>query len=78
MPTRLVEVEKSAPLAGAVGIMHVYDPSFYNCSEEEILFMIQVGDAFVKQNHKPAASPRNATFRIAIAVFNEIHVRQLN
>lgn len=41
-------------MANTLGVNHPDDPNIYISSEEDILLIIQVSDALVENDHKPA------------------------
>lgn len=48
------KLRKNASAAEDIGISYLDDDSLYLSSEADILLIVQVADAFLKNDHKPA------------------------
>lgn len=53
--SRLIKLDKEAPTAKILDITQLNYRSLYISSKEDILFMVQVSDAVVKNERKPAS-----------------------
>lgn len=73
----IVLKDRNAPAAKNFGTMHLDDPSLYNFSEKNILFMIQAADTLVKDDRKPASFHANSIYKNARGLFVELHTGHL-
>lgn len=56
------------------GTTHFDEPSLYIASEEHIFLMIQTGDIFLKDYHKPSPFHAWTYFKRKTALLDELHV----
>lgn len=69
------KLEKDALVANTFGITHLDDSRLYTSSEEDILFMIQAANAFVKNDHKLVTFLVNFFYRKSKGIMDELQVR---
>lgn len=73
----LGKISKNALPVKSRGITDPDGPSLYISFQEDIILIIQVEDAFVNNEHKPATFHANTFHRHARALPDELHVHHL-
>lgn len=72
-----VNLNKDPPVAKNFGITHLDYPTLYISSEKDILFMIQIADAFVTNFHKQVPSHANFFRRQSIDLLDKLYIFHL-
>lgn len=57
----LGKLDKKSPAKSIPGITHLNEPSVYIFSEENILFIVQAGETFVKKDNEPVLFHANSS-----------------
>lgn len=72
-----IRMGKTPPVTEALRVTHLHDPGFSISSEEDILLIIQTGEAILNNSHKPASFVTSSSKRGGRVLLVVLHAHHL-